>query len=352
MQYRYFIMLWGLLLMASCEPEIAVPDFQITTESNTYQVGEEILFQVQGNADMIAFYSGEPTNDYRFKDGRVIDVADQGVTMEFSSGVTLGEQEEQLRILASTDFDGNYDNLSSVQNANWVDITDRFVLGTSATFVPSTVQDISDLVVPESPIFIAFKYETRPQAIHGIARNWMIQTFALKSAETLDEVPVVITDQASAGFRIVDQEPENAPSMSTVTTTRVSLLGNVYKDPNDPIYDPENPIFDPENPIYDPESDLYEPGEVRPEFVPYDPSSPYNDPHTENWAISKPLMIDQVDLGPDRSAAIKGIANSKLEEFSYTYSKPGTYRAYFVAINATIDGRKETVREFEFVIVP
>ena len=352
MQYRYFIMLWGLLTMASCELEIAVPDFQVTTESNTYKAGEAILFQVQGNADMVAFYSGEPTNDYQFKDGRVINVADKGVTMEFTSGVTGGAQEDQLRILASTDFDGNYDNLSSVKNANWIDITDRFVLGTSATFVPSTVQDISDLVVPGRSIFIAFRYETKPQAIHGLANNWMIQSFSLKSNESLDEVPIEITDQANAGFRIVDQEPENAPSLSTITTTRVSLLGNIYKDPNDPIFDPENPIYDPENPIYDPESHLYEPGAVRPEFVPYNPSSPYNDPQTENWAISKPLVIDQVDMGPDRSVAIKGIANSSLEEFSYTYSKPGTYKAYFVAINATINGREEVIREFEFNIVP
>lgn len=352
MQYRYFIMLWGLLTMASCELEIAVPDFQVTTETNAYKVGEPILFQVQGNADMIAFYSGEPSNDYRFKDGRVIEVADQGVSMEFTSGVTGGAQEEQLRILASTDFDGNYDNLSSVKNANWMDITDRFTLGTSSTFVPSTVQDISDLVVPGRPIFIAFRYETKPQAVHGLAQNWMIQSFSLKSNETLDEVPVEITDQANAGFRIVDQEPQNAPSLSTITTTRVSLLGNIYKDPNDPIYDPENPIYDPENPIYDPESHLYEPSSVRPEFVPYDPSSPFNDPHTENWAISKPLMIDQVDLGPDWSVAIKGIANPALEEFSYTYSKPGTYTAYFVAINASIDGVKEVIQKFELTIEP
>ena len=332
--------------------EIETPDFQVSTESNTYQVGEEIRFIIQGNADMISFYSGEPTNDYAFREGRVVNVADEGISLEFSSAVTGGEQEEQLSLLASADFDGNYEDLEGVKSATWVDITDRFEFGQSAVFISSTDQDISDLLVPGKPLFFAFKYLTRPQASNGLAKNWMIQSFMVKSKELFNGDPLVITDQANTGFRIVDQEPVNAPSLSTITTSRVSLLGNIYKDPNDPIYDPENPIYDPENPIYDPESHLYDPNTTIPEFVPYDPDSPYNDPQTETWAVSKPIFVDEVDLGPDWSEAIKGIANSKLEEFRYTYGQPGTYRAVFVSKNATIEDSKEIITEMEIIIVP
>jgi hypothetical protein len=350
MKFKYYIMLWGVFLLASCETEIETPDFQVSTASTTYQAGEAIRFVIEGNADMISFYSGEPTNDYAFREGRIVNVADAGATLQFTSGVTGGTQEDQLTFLASTDFDGNYDNLASVQAADWIDITDRFTFGTSATFLNSTTQDISDLLVPGSPIYFAFRYITMPQKDNGLARTWMIQGFLLNSKQLFEESPVTITDQAHAGFRIVDQEPENAPSRSTITTSRVSLLGNIYKDPNDPIYDPENPIYDPENPIYDPESDLYDPTAVRPTYVPYDPDSPYNDPQTENWAVSKPIYTNEVDLGPDWSIPIKGIANSKLEEFRYTYTKPGTYTAYFVATNATIDGRKDVVKEINITI--
>ena len=351
MKYSYIMLLLCLLAIVSCELEIETPDLQITTDANTYRVGEAIKFKVQGNADMIAFYSGEPSNQYEFKEGRVIDVSGQGALMEFTSGVTGGTQEEQLTILASSDFGGTYD-FESVNNATWVDITNRFSLGASATFSPSSLQDISDLFLTEEPIFIAFKYVTKPQAENGLAKNWMIQNFQIKSPVTFNDNPLTVVDQINAAFQIVDSEPENAPSRSTITSTRVSLLGNVYKDPNDPIYDPENPIYDPENPIYDPESHLYDPNAVRPEFVPYDPSSPYNDPLTETWAISKPIYIDQVDLGPDWSRAIKGISNSKLEEYTYTYSQPGTYTAYFIAINATIDGSKEIIQQFKLTIEP
>jgi len=352
MKYRYFSSLFALLLLVSCEPEIELPDFQVSVPSDTFQAGEEIRFQIQGNADMIYFYSGEPTNDFAFRSGRVIEVADEGATLEFTSAVTGGTQEDQLSLLVSKDFDGNYSDLASIKSANWVDITDRFQWGSSATFLSSTTQDITDLVEPGQPVYFAFKYLTRPQETHGLARTWMIQNFQVNSKELFDGNPVTISDLVYSGFRIVDQEPENAPSRSSITTTRITILGNVYKDPNDPIYDPDNPIYDPENPIYDPESHLYEPDAELPTFVPYDPDSPYNDPQTETWAVSAPITIDQVDLGPDPSVPIKGIANSRLEEYRYTYTTPGTYKAHFVAKNATIEGSKEIVQALDITILP
>ncbi|MEX2232857.1 MAG: DUF5017 domain-containing protein [Cyclobacteriaceae bacterium] len=352
MKFKYYFVLWGALLLASCETEIETPDFQVSTESSTYQAGQPVRFILDGHADMISFYSGEPTKEYSYRQGRVIEITDEGGTLVFTSAVTGGTQAGQLTFLASTNFDGNYDNLASVQAADWVDITDRFTFGTSATFLTSTTQDISDLLVPGGPIYFAYRYVTKPQVANGLARTWMIQGFLLKSKTLFNGAELTIADQANAGFRIVDQDPENAPSRSSITTSRVSLLGNIYKDPADPIYDPENPIYDPENPIYDPESPLYQPATVRPDFVPYDPNSPYNDPQTENWAVSKPIYFNKVDLGPDWSTALKGIANSRLEEYAYVYTKPGTYTAHFVAINASIEGRKEVVKEITITITP
>jgi hypothetical protein len=353
MKLKYYIMLGSLFLLASCDKEIDVetPDFNIIPDKTTAQAGEQILFTVQGNADIISFYSGEPTRDYAFREGRIIDVANDDVTLEFSSAVTGGSQEDQLTFLASTDFNGNYDDLESVKSATWIDITDRFTFGSSSSFVSSS-QDISDLLEPGKPIYFAFRYVTLPQEENGLARTWMIQNFSLNSKKQFNDSELTIANQVYSGFRIVDQDPVNTPSRSTITTTRVSLLGNEYQDPEDPKYDPENPIYDPENPIYDPESEEYDPAAERPTFVPYDPDSPYNDPQTENWAVSKAIYIDKVDLGPDHSTPIKGISNPKLEEFSYSYEKAGEYKAYFIATNSTINGKKDVIKEFNFTINP
>lgn len=343
-----------VLLMASCDKKLdvdAAPDFTVSTESATYRVGEEVIFTFQGHADLISFYSGEDFNDYAFKDGRVVDISAEDVNVEFSSSVQLGDQADQLSVWASADFSGGSD-LASVQAAAWTEITSRFVLGASETLEPSTAQDVSDLAVAGKPLYIAFKYVTRPQAENGLSSTWYIEDFVVNSGVELGGAPLVLTDQANAGFNIIAEDPENTPVRSAATATRLTLLGNIYKDPADPVYDPDNPIFDPENPIYDPESDLYDPDAELPVFVPYDPASPYNDPLREHWAITKAISLDQVDMGPDWSRAIKGISNSKLEEFTYTYSEPGTYTVSFVASNNTIDDVKMVVRELTITIEP
>ncbi|HYH55443.1 MAG TPA: DUF5017 domain-containing protein [Anseongella sp.] len=345
----------GLLLWSSCSKDLQVseaPDFDVTVESPAYKVGENVLFRISGGADIISFYSGEVYNDYAYRDGRVVAVPDSGATLSFTSAVQGGSQENQLSVLVSSDFNGNYESLETVKAATWTDITDRFTLGTSATFLASTPQDISDLMEAGKPLYIAFKYLTRPQAENGLARTWMIQALSLTSNALFNDANLPITDQVRAGFRIVDQDSVNTPARSLITSTQVRLLGNIYKDPDDPVYDPNNPIYDPNNPIYDPDSELYDPTAVRPEFVPYDPESPYNDPLRENWAVSSPINIGEVDLGPDWSIPVRGIRNEAVEEYSHIYTKPGTYKVYFVASNNTVDDVREVVKELTVTIEP
>jgi len=351
MKIKIFSLFTGLILTAGCsmELEVDIPTIDVSVESTTVQAGQEIVFGFTGQADNISFYSGELFKDYAFRNGRVVDVANKGAEVSFTSAVSGGTQANQLSVLYSTDFNGNYTDLASVKTATWVDITSNFVLGTSATFLASGSFDISELIVSGKPIYFAFKYVNRPQVENGWARTWMIQNFTVLSKEKLGTTNLTVSSQVYAGFRIIDENPENAPARSVITTSRVTLLGNIYKDPADPIYDPENPIYDPENPIYDPESDDYDPNAVLPVFVPYDHSSPYNDPLSENWAVSAPISIDKVDLGPDKATAIKS-KETESEEYSYTYSEPGTYQAYFVVSNSSIDFTKELVKTFEITV--
>lgn len=86
--------------------------------------------------------------------------------------------------------------------------------------------------------------------------------------------------------------------------------------------------------------------------MPYDLASPYNDPLSENWAVSKAIYTDKVDLGPDWSTSLKGISNTKLDVYRYTYTKAGTYKAVFIASNNSIDDVKQVVKEITFTITP
>lgn len=353
MKFKYYNLLLSMLFLASCnrEMEVTVPNFDVTTETTTYKVGQEILFKIKGgDAHIISFYSGTTLNDFAFRDGRIIDVSGDGATMAFQTSVQLGTQANQLSVMASTDFNGDYSSFAKVKAATWTDITSRFKLGNNATFLASGTQDISDLIVAGKPIYFAFKYLTKPQAMNGLARTWYIQSFAVTSKALLDGSIIGLTDQANAGFRIIDQEPVNAPARSTVTNTRITLLGNVYKYAESPIFDPLNPIYDPLNPIYQPGNPLYVVGSVRPTYVPFDPANPYNDPLTEHWAVSKPIDTEKVDLGPDRSSPFKGILNSSVSEYRYTYTTAGTYKAVFIVSNNSIDATQPVIKEITLTI--
>ena len=341
-----------MIVFYSCNKDLNVssPDFNVTTKSTTYKVGEEVKFSFTGTAGYISFYSGEAGNDYSFRNGRELNIENEAVIMGFTSSVQQGAQNNQLSVLVSSDFDGNYNSFESLNKATWTDITNRFALGTNATFRASGDKDISDLVVKGKPIYIAFKYLTRPQAVNGLARTWMIQSFGIKSTAMFNNQNIAITDQLLAGFRIVDQDAENTAARASITPTRITLQGNIYKNPADPKYDPNNPIYDPANPIYDPVSSSYDPTAVRPPFVAYDPDSPYNDPTREHWAISAPIYTGKVNLGPDLSVPIKGIRSGLLEEFSYVFNAPGTYKLYFIAANATVDDKNEVERSITLTI--
>lgn len=359
MKLKHYIILLGMLLVAACSKELKVdnaPAFDVSTASNTYKAGQEIKFNITGGtAHIISFYSGETLKDYAFKEGRTLDIKGAGATLEFQNSVQVGAQAGQLSFLYSTDFNGDYTSLASVKAATWTDITSRFTpLATSATFVPATIspKDISDLIVPGKPIYFAFKYVTKPQATNGLARQWFIQTFAVKSKLKLGTTTLTIADQVNAGFRIVDENKQNAPARASVTSTRVTLYGNEYLTSDMPRFNPNDPMYDPTNPKYNPSDPAYEPTAKIPVYVPFNAASPYNDPLSEHWAVSKAINIESVNLGPDLSTSIKGISNPNLEAHYHTYAAPGTYKAVFVASNNTIDDVKTVVKEITITITP
>jgi len=349
--------------MISCDNQLVIldtPSFDVKTNAVTYKAGDLVTFNITGNAHAISFYSGQTLYDYDFRAGRVVDVTGAGDSLSFSSSVQLGTQANQLSILASTDFNGDYTSLATVKAATWTDITSRFALGTNATFKASGTQAITDLTVAGKPIYIAFKYVTLPQGVNGLARQWFIQTFAIKSTATLPStasvspITLTLTDQLNAGFRIIGNSPVNNSAISSVTATRVTLWGNEYRTAALLAkYDSTLAKWDKTNPMYDPNSPLYVATAVWAPYVPFDPNDLTNDPSTETWAVSAPVNLTSVNLGPDWSTAIKaGIASAVLTSYTYTYDVPGTFKAVFVGENNSINETKEVIKEITVTITP
>lgn len=361
MKLIYYSVLLGLLTVASCQKKLAVkdaPDFSVATEGTSFKANTPVTFNITGSADIISFYSGELFREYEYRNGREIDISGKGLTLSFKTSVAAGSpagtQADQFSILMSTDFSGNYKDLASVKAATWKNVTDSFKLATNATFITTKTVDLSQFVLPGKPIFFALKYMNKPQIANGFARQWLVESFTLNSKDTLSNgTSVNIANQGTIGFRIVDENFVNAPSRSSVSPTRVTLYGPVYKNPNDPLFNPDNPIFNPKNPIYNPDSTAYVIGAKVPIFVPYDPASPYNDPQSEIWAVSAPITTGKINLAMDKSIAVRSsIYAAKPTSYKYTYKVPGTYKAYFVASNNTIDESKEVVKELTITVTP
>ena len=63
----------------------------------------------------------------------------------------------------------------------------------------------------------------------------------------------------------------------------------------------------------------------------------------EDWLITKPINLTKVT--PDKGVPLKTYSE-KLENFTYTYSTPGTYTITFIGKNTTIYGEEETIKEY------
>ncbi|TSA59361.1 MAG: DUF5017 domain-containing protein [Sediminibacterium sp.] len=304
------IVMMASSILISCQKNLPVDgleNFNVTTDSVSYKAGTSVRFAFQGGeAQDISFYSGETLKEYDFKDGHIVDVTGQTAVLAFSTAVNLGTQLNQLYVMASTDFKGDYSSMTAVKAATWTDITARFKYGTTTTFL-ATSADVTDLMVAGKPLYIAFKYITKPQGVNGVARQWSIQSLTLTSGKKLNNtVALTLSDEPSAGFQLVDQSATTAPALSAITTAKIVLQGNNYTTANDPT--------------------------------------------SENWAISTGINIDKVNLGPDLSTALKGMTAAALKEYRYVYATPGTYKAVFTSSNNSINETKQTSKTINLTI--
>jgi len=273
----------------------------IDTAGNPVQ---QVTFNFTGDASLISYYSGLIGGEYAYREGRILEVS--GLRSSFTSVAPSGSQQNSLSVMASTDFNGIYDK-ENVQAATWIDITNRYALNAlgASSALHSGFVDISDLLVEGKPIYFAFRYICLPQAANGANTTWRIRDFMMESETILGITP--LATQTTANWHVLDFDPMDPPSRGA----RIESNGAVRFNGN------------------------HITKEVR----------------TESWGITKAFTVDEIDLGPDRPVAVKGTIDPQLSSSSFNYTKSGTYKAVFVATNATYQGQASVVREIE-VIVP
>lgn len=301
MKLKYLNWLLLLIMVSACEKENDnnLSGFDVKTDALTFKAGEEVTFKLNGNPPQLAFYSGEILNDYNFKDGRIVETG--SLSLSFSSRTQYGSQANQFSILVSTNFNGKY-TIDDIKAATWTDISDKFILGTNATYVSSGTVDLKDLIVEGKPIYFVFKYVYEPSA--GAGRSWYVQNFSLESQTELGLTTV--EDQNSASWQLIYYGPKEATGRSSISTSTILLRANATN----------------------------------------------TTAYTEDWCISKPVYVGPIDVGPDWAIPVKGYSDAQLTEYRHFYNTPGNYRATFVATNKTANNNEELVKYVDITIVP
>ncbi|WP_162141673.1 DUF5017 domain-containing protein [Pedobacter heparinus] len=290
------------VFLFSCEKyQIDDPALEVTADKTTVKAGESVTFKFEGSPQMLSFYSGEFLKDYNYvTNSRAL----KNCYLSFSSATVAAiRQLNQLSVLVSADFDGKY-AIDNIKAATWVDITRRFTLAASTTVTPSTEVDIMDLAVTGKPLYLAFRYITRPQTEFLAANDWNITAVLLKSK--FDDAEVTLMDYGSGSNFSVFSYGNKQAGRSLVNTTTIQFKGNAT-------------------------------AEIKEEY-------------TEDWGISRAIYINPNDLGKDKATALKLFREAKKESYTYTYSKAGTYTATFVAETNNVYGNKKVVKQIEITV--
>lgn len=302
----FLIPIYLLLFLTSCEKneEITEPEFEIQSTNTTVKVNEPVTFNFSGKPDILSFYSGEVTKDYGFTTGRTVKYK---YLLNFDSQILDGAQENQFSVLASTDFNGTY-TLENVKAAHWTDITAKFRIATYAdnrALVGSGEQDISDALVNNKQVFIAFKYLARPETANGKFNLWRVQNLLLQTESDYNG-KISVMSQSAGGWQSVKSSNYEA-NRGYIYTNNITFQSNATN----------------------------------------------KEVEHEAWAITKAINVKTIeDLGPDLPTTIKSVSDPVLRKYQYIYTKPGTYTATFMAINANVNETKKVIRQIKITVIP
>lgn len=313
---NFFLIVIGAFVLIACDntmENVDKPSFNVSVDKTTFEVGENITFKFSGNPDIISFYSGESGNDYAYADkDRYMDAL-----VEFSfqtqvrsqSGPNNYCQEDQFHLYYSHDFKfegaNMDDSIQNVQAANWIEITDKFVMcplecSSNTAYKFSETLDITDLFEENKPVYFAFRYINRPYSEFGNGNIWRFSGLKINAVTPAGVVSLM--SQNTANWKPIFIGTGWDASRFTSTATVVTMRG---------------------------------------------PST--NEVDQELWAISEGALLD-TNMGQDLSVAIKSASEIPLAEYEHIYTEAGTYTVTFVARNSNIYDSKEVVRQLEITI--
>ena len=303
---KIFIIPLLLMLFVACnKKEVVELDFSVRTEKTSYKVGDTVKFLISGNPDQLIFYSGLEGNKFIYRDRT--NAESDNVTLDFATNRRFGtdaQQPQSLKLFASQKFTGQYLETGLNETADWVDITSAFTLSTSTSgdvYTNSGVVNLLSLsnlgltIDKTKPIYFAFKFTGTTGSTQ---RTWRINKFDIKLTTTENQlIPVNNIN----GLSWTSVKFGTSPSNWTFGSGVLQIAGGTSTTLSNQV-----------------------------------------------WAISNAVNLTSVK--PDVGVALKNIS-SRLDEYTFVYTQPGTYKVAFEAFNINIYGESRAIKELEVNVV-
>lgn len=296
----------SVIVFQSCEKKEGIAlNMDITLDKTTFQVDEDVVFQITGNPDQLSFYSGEEGHKYEYRNRTVAE--SKAITLTFATNKRYGSdalQPNSLRLLASQTFGGQYD-ASGIDPGDWVDITGAFDLSPfqpdDNTYQSSGTVDLKTLtsegldVDPDKLLYFAFKYtgttgSTQPR--------WWINQFDLQTITPDDQI-LPITNLQGGEWTSIGLN--GSPVAWILNANGLRFQGGNAATGSNLVY-----------------------------------------------AVSRGFNLNAV--APDVGIPLKNMS-TRMDLYTYKFEKPGTYHVVFVGANTTVYGHSQVIKEFTLEVV-
>ena len=318
--YTFLVFTFLIILFNACKKEdTQVVNFNVSVTKNNFNLKDTVQFNMDGNPDVITFYSGEPGRNFDFKDRTI---RTDGV-FKFSFQIRCDDPNgftaianKNFKVLISNNYLATYStaadlNLAASQDSSmvnkttWTDITSKFSLpstGTISTFYTVTA-DLSDIAKTSvNPLYIAFKCDGNSFGALG-ANGITIGTLSLSS---------IYADGTSASYNV-------NPGGTISTTWKILKLANA--------------------------TNSWATSTTQLKFT-----SAATTDYSEDWAISNGFSPSLAI--PDVAVPIKNITNKPITSYKYKFSKAGDYKVVFMASNNRPNSIKPLIKEIYLTINP
>lgn len=327
---KYIMVLCAFAVVTSCNkepeelierPKVEVEDPTISgpivfdvraDESSSFKVGDTVKFLMEGNAEMVNFYSGAVGNDYAYREtDRFYDII---AKLSFESNKTPANASasniDGAQLLYTTDFNGEY-TYDNIKNVNWQPVVgynlQTELQASNATYLPSGDVDVSDLFEEGEPVYFAWFSKTNAatnrmqfRVVNFTLTGEVVGNSALSSQ---------LYSQGQFGFQWYENaasaaQASNRPTASSTTLTWNGTFNNM--------------------------------------------SGPYK----EGYAVSGPIELPQFNAGKDKPSILLPKQNETEFEHAFIYDKPGNYEVVFIASNTQSNEQPEIIKKINITIAP